>query len=56
MSKLKLNCLDLFYRVQSMMKTKLDNDVTDHIDGIRLKMKLSCHERSNQVRSVIKTR
>ena len=30
-SKLKLNYRDLYDLVRSMMKTKQDNDVTDHI-------------------------
>ena len=38
------------------MKIRQDNDVTDGIGAIHVKMKLSYHDRSYQVQSVMKTR
>ena len=37
MSKPKLNCRDLFDQVGPMMKTRQDNDVTNHIGVVYAK-------------------
>lgn len=38
------------------MKTRLDNNVTDRIDVVYIKKKLSCHDLLDQVQFVTKTR
>ena len=43
-------------QVRSVMKTRQDNDMTDHTSVTMLKMRLSSHDQSNLVQSMMKTR
>ena len=39
-----------------MTKTRLHNDMTDHVGAITLKSKLNYHDQSNRVRCITKTK
>lgn len=49
MLKTILNCFDNSDRVHCMMKTRQNNDVTDHTGAICVFISLNCHIRLDQV-------
>lgn len=55
MPKLKLNCRDLYDQVQSVMKTRYDNDITNRTNAVNAETKLSCHDRADLVSTMTKT-
>ena len=53
---MKLSYCDQSNRIQSMIKTRQDNDVINCIVWSTPKLKLNCWDLSNRVRSMMKTR
>ena len=55
-AKLKLKFWNLSDYVWSVMKTRQDNDMTNHIGAVYTKNETSCHDRFDLVHSVMITK